>query len=374
LVDTRHVFKSGSCFQCGAPEALERGETRENYAYPFIHPEQLPKEFKDMKFDVIVGNPPYQISDGGNGASATPIYQKFVEAALDMDPRHVVMIIPSRWFAGGKGLDKFRSRMLSDRSVQALVDYPKLYDCFPGVKIRGGVSYFHWSREYNGPCAVQTMWEGNPVGPPVSRYLDAFDVLVRRNEAVSILEKVRAYRRDGSPEPTLGAKVSSRKPFGFPTNFHGVQQSDALSEPLKFYGSQRVSWIERKEVTKNLSWLDDWKVLMTCVQGTSAAVETMFLGRPIVAGPGEACSETYLVAGRMSSEDEALRYATYLKTRFVRFLVSLRKSTQHATKDVYSFVPDLPLDVTWTDEILFDRYGLTEDEILFIKSQIKEMP
>ena len=143
---------------------------------------------------------------------------------------------------------------------------------------------------------------------------------------------------------------------------------------IKLYGSQRISWVERSQITQNADWVDHWKVLMTAVQGTSAAVETRFLSRPIVAGPGEACTETYLVAGRFDRESEAQRYAAYLRTRFVRFLVSLRKATQHATRDVYAFVPDLPLDREWTDELLYERYGLSQDEIAFIESQVAEMP
>ncbi len=166
----------------------------------------------------------------------------------------------------------------------------------------------------------------------------------------------------------------SRKPFGFPTNFHGNLSVLGLSDPVRLYGSQRVSWVERAQITQNTPWIDDWKVLMTAVQGTSAAVETMFLSRPIIVAPGEACTETYLIAGRFETELEARRYATYLRTRFVRFLVSLRKATQHATRDVYAFVPDVPLDRDWTDEKLYDRYGLTEDEIAFIQSQVAERP
>lgn len=326
-----------------------------------------------MKFDVIVGNPPYQIDDGGHGTSATPVYQHFVQQALDLEPRYVVMITPSRWFAGGKGLDQYRSQMLRDRRVRKLVDYPKLYDAFPGVKIRGGVSYFLWDRDNPGPCAVQTVWDGVPIGLAVERELAAFDVFVRRNEAIPILNKVVGYRVAGQSEASLRDRVSSRKPFAFPTSFHGTASSAGLKDPVKLYGSQRVSWVDRSEIATNADWVDDWKVLMTAVQGTSAAVETLFLSRPIVAGPGTACSETYLVAGRFSSEEEAERYASYLRTRFVRFLVSLRKATQHATRDVYSFVPDVPLEREWTDESLYDRYGITEDEIAFIKSQVKEM-
>lgn len=375
FVPAEHDFDSkGKCRLCGAPQGLERGNGRENYAYSFIHGTYPTKEMANMKFDVIVGNPPYQLDDGGHGTSATPIYQHFVQQAMDLNPRFVLMITPSRWFTGGKGLDQYRVRMLQDRRLRQLVDYPKLYDAFPGVKIRGGVSYFLWDRDHAGPCSVQTVWDGAPIGDPVERELGDYDVLVRRNEAIPVLEKVCAYSVAGGREPSLKDRVSSRKPFGFPTNFHGQSTPAGLNDPVKLYGSQKVSWIDRAEITTNPDWVDDWKVLMTAVQGTSAAIETMFLSRPIIAEPGTACSETYLVAGRFSTEDEAERYAAYLRTRFVRFLVSLRKATQHATRDVYSFVPDIPLDRTWTDEALYERYGITRDEVAFVESQVKEMP
>lgn len=365
--------KDGKCKYCGASQRnLDRGAGLETHAYAFIHTDDIKARIAElfgdeMQFDVIIGNPPYQLDDGGFGTSAAPIYQKFVERAIELDPKFVVMVTPSRWFAGGKGLDQYRERMLSDRRIRSLVDYPKLYDGFPGVKIRGGISYFLWDRDHDGPCTVQTMLDGEPAGEPVERFLDAYDVLVRWNQAVSILDKVRS-----KGENTLSERVSSRKPFGLPTNFHGKPAAAGLEVPVKLYGSQRISYVERSEVPVNGAWVDDWKVLMTAVQGTSAAVETKFLSRPIVAGPGTACSETYLVAGRFGSEQEAMRYANYLRTRFVRFLVSLRKQTQHATRDVYSFVPELPLDEQWTDAKLYERYGLTVEEIAFVESQIAE--
>jgi site-specific DNA-methyltransferase (adenine-specific) len=374
--DTGNPLKKGNngkCKYCGASQkTLDRGEGLETHAYAFIHTDNIKARIAelfgdDMEFDVIIGNPPYQLDDGGYGTSAAPIYNKFVETALDLDPRYAVFVTPSRWFAGGKGLDKYRQRLLGDRRIRNLVDYPKLYDAFPGVKIRGGISYFLWDRDYDGPCTIQTMWEGRPVGQPVARYLDAFDVLVRWSEAVSILDKVRSKQ-----ESTLDSRVSSRKPFGLPTNFHGKMDEKGLKDPVKLFGSQKVTWVERSSIPVNPAWVDDWKVLMTAVQGTSAAVETKFLSKPIIAGPGTACSETYLVAGRFDSEAEATRYAKYLRTRFVRFLVSLRKSTQHATKDVYSFAPDLTLDREWTDARLYERFDLTADEIAFIESQVAD--
>lgn len=255
--------------------------------------------------------------------------------------------------------------MLSDHRMRSIVDYPKLYEAFPGVKIRGGVSYFLWDRDHDGPCTIQTMWDGQLIGEPVARNLDAYDVLVRRNEAVPILEKIRTKH-----EPTLEARVSSRKPFGLATNFHGKAVSRGINDPVMLFGSRKVTWVNRPDIPLSDAWVDEWKVLITAVQGTSAAVETKFLSKPIIAGPGTACTETYLVAGKFATEYEATLYARYLRTRFVRFLVSLRKSTQHATRDVYAFVPDIPLDRDWDDVLLYERYGLTAEEIAFIESQV----
>lgn len=370
---TEHVWADGKCTYCGASKkALDRGEGLETHAYAFIHTDDITTRVAElfggkMQFDVIIGNPPYQLDDGGYGTSAAPIYQLFVEKALELDPRYAVFVTPSRWMAGGKGLDKYRERMLSDKRLRNIVDYPKLYEGFPGVKIRGGISYFLWDREYNGPCEVQTIWDGEPTGPAVARYLDAYDILVRRNEAVPILEKIRA-----KGEPTLDLRVSSQKPFGFRTFFHGKPDSKRLKDPVKLFGSKKISFVARSEVLTNAAWIDKWKVLMTRVQGTSAAIETKFLSKPIIAEPGTACTESYVVAGLFETEAEATNYASYLRTRFARFLVSLRKSTQDAPKNVYGFIPDLPLNRQWTDAKLYQRYGLTNDEIAFIESQVAE--
>ena len=370
---TEHEWVDGRCTHCGASQkALDRGAGLETHAYAFIHTDDIKTRVTKifggpMQFDVIIGNPPYQLDDGGYGTSAAPIYQLFVEKALDLDPRYAVFVTPSRWMAGGKGLDKYRERMLSDKRMRSIVDYPKLYEGFPGVKIRGGISYFLWDRDHNGPCTVQTIWNGEPTGPAVARNLDAYDILVRRNEAVPILEKVRAKK-----EPTLDARVSSQKPFGLRTYFHGKPDSKRIKNPVKLFGSQKISWVERSEIPTNVPWIDKWKVLTTRVQGTSAAIETKFLSKPIVAEPGTACTESYIVAGLFDTEIEATNYATYLRTRFARFLVSLRKSTQDAPKNVFGFIPDLPLTEEWTDSKLYKRYGLNMDEIAFIESQVAE--
>ncbi len=368
-----HAWVNGKCTFCGANQATyDRGEGLESHAYAFIHTNNIKTRMTElfggnMQFDVIIGNPPYQLDDGGHGASAAPIYQLFVEKALDLEPRYAVFVTPSRWMSGGKGLDKYRERMLTDKRLRNIVDYPKLYEGFPGVKIRGGISYFLWDRDHKGPCTVQTIWDGQPTGPAVARYLDAYDILVRRNEAVPILEKVRA-----KGEPTLDTRVSSQKPFGLRTFFHGKPDSKHLKNPVKLFGSQKISWVERSEIPTNTLWIDMWKVLMTRVQGTSAAIETKFLSKPIIAEPGTACTESYVVAGVFDTEAEATNYASYLRTRFARFLVSLRKSTQDAPKNVYAFIPDLPLSKEWSDAKLYQRYGLTKNEIAFIESQVAQ--
>ncbi len=370
---TAHTWHNGKCTYCGAAmKTLDRGEGLETHAYAFIHSDDIKTRMSElfggtMQFDVIIGNPPYQLDDGGYGTSAAPIYHLFVEKAFSLEPRFSVFVTPSRWMAGGKGLDKYRERMLSDKRLSSIVDFPKLYEGFPGVKIRGGISYFLWDREHRGACLFQTIWDGQPAGPAVARHLDAYDILVRRNEAVPILEKVRA-----KGESTLSDRVSSRKPFGLATNFQGKVSAAGLSDPIRLFKNQRIGWINRKNIPTNSDWVDEWKVLMTAVQGTSAAIETKFLSKPIIAEPGTACTETYLVAGHFDNMAEANNYAKYLRTRFVRFLVSLRKATQHATRDVYSFVPDLTYDREWTDTKLYKRYGLTKDEIAFIESQVAE--
>ncbi|HEX8481723.1 MAG TPA: Eco57I restriction-modification methylase domain-containing protein [Allosphingosinicella sp.] len=370
---TEHLWEKGKCCFCSASkETLGRDDAAETHAYAFIHSHDIKVRLADMfgddmQFDVIIGNPPYQLDDGGFGTSAAPIYQLFVQQALTLQPRYAVFVTPSRWMTGGKNLDAYRERMLKDKRLSKIVDFPKLYEAFPGVKIRGGVSYFLWDRDHTGACEVQTIWDGQPTGPAVTRHLDAYDVLVRRNEAVPILEKVRA-----KGERTLDTRASSQKPFGLRTFFHGKSTPKGIRNPVKLYGSQKISWVDRSEVPANAGWIDRWKVFMSRVQGTSAAIETKFLSKPIIGEPGTACTESYIVAGVFDSEAEAKNYATYLRTRFARFLVSLRKFTQDAPKGVYAFIPDLPLDQTWTDAKLYERYGLSEDEVAFIESQVAE--
>jgi hypothetical protein len=372
---------NGRCTYCGASQkSLDRDAGLESHAYAFIHTDDIKARVAElfgdeMQFDVIIGNPPYQLGDGGGGggASATPIYNLFVSNALSLEPRHVVMITPSRWFSGGKGLDEFRDATLSDHRFVKLVDHPQLYDVFPGVKIRGGVSYWLWSRDHDGPCEVTTKIGSETIGVPTKRMLDAYDVLVRRNEGVEILDKVAGYRVAGNPEPSLGDSVSARKPFGL-TNERGRPTPTGLKEPVLVYGNQVTSYLERSTITSNREWVDQWKVLLVKAHGTSGRDDVTILGEPVIGAPGSACTETYLVIGLCKSEAEARNLAAYMRTRFVRFLVSLRKITQNITRDSYRFVPALPLDRQWTDSLLYERYGLNSEQQNFISSLIAERP
>lgn len=378
---TEHTWASGKCAFCGASQAtLDRGQGLETHAYAFIHTDNIKTRVAelfggDMQFDVIIGNPPYQLGDGGGGggASATPIYNLFVEAALSLEPRYTVMITPSRWFSGGKGLDDFRDQMLRDDRFVKLVDFPQLYDVFPGVKIRGGISYWLWGRDHKGGCEVVTMIGNEVVGEPVIRRLDAYDVFVRRNEAVRILDKVVSFRVDGQAEGSLGDQVSARKPFGL-TNQRGKTTKTGIKDPVLLYGNQHTSYVERSIISSHTGWVDQWKVLLVKAHGTSGRDDVSILGEPVVAGPGTACTETYLVIGICGSEFEAQNLAAYMRTRFVRFLVSLRKITQNITRASYRFVPKLPMDRLWSDGDLYARYGITSDEIAFVESLIADRP
>jgi hypothetical protein len=376
---TEHTWAGDRCSFCGASKSvLDRGEELESHAYAFTHTDDIQARIAElfgetMQFDVIIGNPPYQLNDGGGGggASATPIYDQFVITALQLQPNYLAMVTPSRWFAGGKNLDAFRAQMLHDHRIIKLVDFPQLFDVFPNVKIRGGISYWLWGRAHDGLCEVSTMLGDQPAGKPALRALDAYDVLVRQNESVLILDKVASYLVDGLPEPSLAERVSARKPFGL-TNQVGKSDIAGLADPVLLYGNQKTSFIERSIVTQNTELVDAWKVLLVKAHGTSGRVDRTILGEPVIASPRSACTETYLIIGVCSSETEAKNLAAYVRTRFVRFLVSLRKITQNITRDSYRFVPLLPTNRLWSDGDLFERYGITENEVEFIESIIAE--
>lgn len=359
--------KARICRVCGAPSDLERGAKRENYAYSFIHGAYPTKEMKDMKFDVIVGNPPYQIGTKGYGATASTVYHRFVSAAIKLDPRFVLMITPSRWFSGGKGLDQFRERMIADRRLRTIVDNPKLFDCFPGVEIKGGVSYFLWDRRHDGDCEFSTRIDGKIVSTARRDLRQGDGVLIRDNRAVGILDKVRVQTK-----ATAAAWCSQRKPFGLNifSNYAGsVPEPFDGAIPL-IYGN-RVGYSRPDQIERNHKWIDRWKVLIPKAGDGHGREASYVLGEPIALAPGSACTQTYLIAGMFDSAEETENYAFYIASKFVRFLVLQRKVTQDVTPDRFRFVPQLDMTRRWTDEDLYDRFGLTPDERDYVETTIK---
>ncbi|WP_445159780.1 Eco57I restriction-modification methylase domain-containing protein [Mycobacterium sp. Dal123C01] len=372
FVPAQHTFVNTRCSICGAPDSLER-EDRENYAYSFIHQAYPTKELKGMKFDVIVGNPPYQIGTEGFGATASTIYHRFVEAAIALEPQYVLMITPSRWFSGGKGLDDFRNRMINDRRLAKMVDNPKIFDCFPGVKIRGGVSYFLWDRNHSGDCEFSTRIDGKVVSVETRDLRGGDGVLLRDNRAIGIIEKATC----GASE-RVEARCTVTKPFGLTmrSNYPG-----SVTEPFDgaiplIYGNF-VGYSRTDQIQRNHQWIDRWKVLLPRASSGDTPVDDqgrivdVVLGEPIALAPGSACVQTYFIAGMFDTREETENYAHYLATKFVRFLVLQRKTTQDVTPECFRFVPMLDMTKQWTDANLYDHFSLTDEEISYVEASIK---
>ncbi|KAF0156800.1 MAG: type III restriction system endonuclease [Syntrophaceae bacterium] len=361
-----HTWENGKCVFCGASQQeYDRGDELETHAYQLIHTEN-PEEIFNMKFDVIVGNPPYQMSDGGFGRSASPIYQNFVHQAKKLGPRFLTMVIPSRWFAGGKGLNDFRKEMLNDERIRKIVDFEDANECFPGVDIAGGICYFLWERDSSGPCEVVSMHNGSEAVS--TRALNEFKTFIRHSQAVPIIRKVLAQKEKG-----MNAQVSSAKPFGLRTFARPSKSGDLL---LRWNGGEGP--YERKKVTIGNEMIDEWKVITSKVSYDHAGLPDKNGMRRVfsivdVLPPGTICTETYLVVGCCKNETLAKNLACYLRTRFVRFLVAQLAFSQDIFKEKFLFVPVLDIATEWTDELLYKRYGFNNEEIAFIESKIRPM-
>lgn len=319
-----------------------------------------------MKFDYVIGNPPYQISDGGAGVSATPIYNRFIEAIKTTHPGAICLIIPAKWYSGGKGLDKFRGEMLGDRHISTLVDYSNSLDVFPNVDVAGGVCYFVWKEAYNGKCKYTNYRNGKAT--TAYRDLNEFQTFIRYPVASEIVKKVK---EDG--ELTLDKVVSSRKPFGLATTAKPMKTGDIT---LRYNGGRGP--YKSTEIRVGTEMIDQWKIIISRLtaehagqpakDGKYRVLSTMELLKP-----GEICSETYLVAGAFDSKEEATNYMDYLKTQFVRFLILQIAMTQQLSKASFAFVPCQDFTRKWTDKQLFERYDLSSEEVNYIQGMIKEM-
>ena len=365
LPKTEHMWNdAGKCDSCGASRGeYDRDGALEAYAYPFIHGID-PRKVFNVKFDVIIGNPPYQLSDGGFGRSASPIYQHFVRHAKKLEPRYLTMIIPSRWFAGGKGLDDFRAEMLGDARLRRIVDFEDVNDVFPGIDLAGGVSYFLWNRDNPGLCSVTNVRGNTEITS--ERKLDEFKTFIRHGPAVAIVRKVAEH--DGV---RMNRQVSGRKPFGLATTERPKTSGDLILRWQKGEGPY-----PRDEITAGTEMIDRWKVITSYVghdhagnPGTDG--RRRVLSKIDIIPPGTICNETYLVIGHYASKKAAENLVAYMKTVFFRFLVSQFMYSHHITKEAYALVPVLDMKRCWTDADLAERYGLTADEVEFILSKIR---
>ena len=367
----KHRWQSGRCVYCGASESEYGDDLRkdlEKHAYEFIH-NMSPKEIFDMKFDVIIGNPPYQMSDGGNKNSAKPIYQYFVQQAMKLNPRYLTMIIPSRWFAGGKGLDDFRKEMLENRHISKMVYYNNAKDCFPGISLGGGVCYFLWNRDSESSCEYTDIQ--GAVQSTVNRDLNEFPVFVRYNEAVSIIHKVQEKNCK-----SISEIMSGRNPFGFESFIKGEAEPKS-SKDCKLYYSGGIGYVSPSSVTKSKDLIDKYNIMISRASAEHAGEPDssgMFnvLSVVRVLQPHEVCTDSYLLAYSTENSDEAQNFAEYVCTKFFRFLVLQSVTSISLSKEKFLFAPMLDMTRKWTDEELYAEFGLSNDEIAFIESMIKE--
>lgn len=370
----KHTWSFGNCIFCGAnKDNYDRPEELESHAYEFIHVHK-PEEVFNMKFDVIIGNPPYQLSDGGGtGSSAMPLYNKFVEQAIKLNPTYLSMIIPSRWFTGGKGLDKFRESMLNDKRIKELHDFGNASDCFPGVSIEGGVCYFLWDKNYKGECNVYSH-SGDEIVTSSKRPLleKNTDVFIRYNEMVSIIRKVQKLG-----EQSFTSIVSPRNPYNFKVDFARGIKATGDVEVLGIENRKRTfKNFDKKYILRNQEELNDYKIFISKADGAAGQIgypiPARIIGKAVIGGPNTACTETFLRVGPFDNEMIAENVRKYMCTKFFRALVGVRKN-KNMTQDTYSFVPILDFTKSWTDEELYKRYDLTEDEIEFIETMISSM-
>ncbi len=366
--NVQHTWQNGKCTFCRAnQEVYDRADGLETYAYQFIHTDE-PEKIFNMKFDVIIGNPPYQLSDGGHGRSASPVYHKFVNQAKKLSPRYLVMITPARWYAGGKGLDDYRNEMLNDNRIRKLVDFENSSNVFPGVDIAGGVCYFLWDRDHKGLCEVTNKYDDKKVTS--ERALNEFSIFIRHSQAVPIIRKV--VRRE---KVFLNNVISPSKPFGIRGHYKPVK----TGVPCHFTQKLGLRYADPNDVKDPNELKDKWKLLIprAPIAGQtdfSKPIGFYYSGNVKIAKPGEVCTESWLVACAFDTKKEVLSFKSYLFTKITRFLLLQTVVSQDVTREKFIFVPYLEkYEIEFTDEILRERWGITDEEWAFIDSKIKSV-
>lgn len=383
-----HTWKEGRCSFCGAAQqAFDRGDERETHAYAFIHTDNIKARVSelfgaDMQFDVIIGNPPYQLADDGFGTSAAPIYQHFVTQAKALEPRYLSMVIPARWFAGGKGLDEFRESMLNDDRLRSIDDYLSASDVFPGVGLKGGICVFLWDRDNRGRASVTTHFKDEPPSTVDRELLEGgVDVFIRFNQGLSILKKVVQVETGQTRSLMLpdnlrfDRMVSSRKPFGLETTFKG-QAKKSAKDDLLIYQNGGTGYVPRDRITAGLQYVDKWKIYTGRAAPGTGNRDTYphrIISTPFLGEPASISSETYLCIGPFNSKGEAESALSYLACRLTRLLILLHKPSQDTTRKVYTFVPTQRWTQRWTDAALYEKYGITEDEVAFIERVVRPL-
>ncbi|HBY45001.1 MAG TPA: Eco57I restriction-modification methylase domain-containing protein [Thermomicrobiales bacterium] len=386
---TEHTWVGDRCSYCGAGRStLDRGEGLETHAYVFIHTDDIKARVAelfggDMQFDVIIGNPPYQLDDGGFGASAMPIYHRFVKQAMALDPRFLTMVIPSRWLFGGRGLDEFRREMLTDSRIRKLVDYPDSRQVFPTVDVAGGICYFLWNSEHPGDCNIVEIDHESVISETTRPLLEhGTDVFIRSNQALPILRQIMMVET-GSESLALPSsmrfdqQVSSQKPFGLRTFFRGSPQKSETHDTLVLQSGGRA-WMPRSDVPAGESLIDKWKVFTSKSSSEHAGQvdrngQRRVLSLSGVIPPGSVVTETYIILGAYDTEEEARHCFSYVVTRLFRFLIAVRSSAQDLARSAYSFVPLQDFSEPWTDERLYVKYGFTDDQVAYIEKLIRPM-
>lgn len=332
-----------------------------------------------MKFDAIVGNPPYQLTDGSGGTNDAPIYQYFVSSAINLHPEYVSMIIPSRWFAAGREnlLGEFRKKMLTMHTVRKMNVYPDSHEVFSNVEIKGGVCYFLIDSKNKGLCNYSLLENGESI--VTERALDDFDILIRNPKLSDLVKKI--VGQFDTDQKTVADIISSDTPFGIPTNPFGSKKTATGTKVKRtspddievYYIADKVrsvAYINRSEIKKNIQDIDRYKVFIPEAAGSGN--DPYVLGKPEVADKGAVCSQTYMYVP-FDTKEEALNFVTYLKTKFFRVLVSAYKISQHTPQRAYGFVPLQNFSKPWTDQELYEKYQLNEDEIAFIETKINPM-